>query len=83
MEKTGNSEQYKTNNIYDLVGNVSEWTMEAQEIYPEFWNNDFCRVTRGGYYVDEDGYDFPVSMRGFTPFSWKLENGFRIALYIK
>ena len=26
----GSSDSYRVNNIYDLAGNVSEWTMEAK-----------------------------------------------------
>ena len=43
------------NNIYDLAGNVFEWTMESKDT-----DN---RVFRGGYYNDTGAY-YPASSRG-------------------
>ena len=40
---SGSNENYKVKNIYDLAGNVMEWTMEAS--LPA---SDWCRVVRGG-----------------------------------
>ena len=40
-QNTGSSENWKANNIYDLAGNVEEWTQEA--------NNTSNRAIRGGY----------------------------------
>jgi len=40
----GSSEQTKANNIYDLAGNVFDWTMEA--------NSSDVRMLRGGYYYN-------------------------------
>ena len=52
---TGNAEYTKANNIYDLAGDVYEWTMEA--------NSTYYRASRGGYcYYDGDGY--PADYRG-------------------
>ena len=39
---TGSSDYTKVNNIYDLAGNVLEWTLEA--------DSTLYRVYRGGYY---------------------------------
>ena len=39
---TGSAEYTKANNIYDLAGNVREWTMESS------W--DYNRIHRSGYY---------------------------------
>lgn len=39
---TGNSENYKVKNVFDLAGNVRDWTLEA--------NNTGSRVDRGGDY---------------------------------
>ena len=51
----GSAEYTKTNNIYDMAGNVWEWTTEA--------NSTGNRVCRGGYY-DNDGSDYPLAYRG-------------------
>ena len=45
----------KLKNIYDLAGNVYEWTMESY--------GDYARVIRGGAYTDS-GSNSPVSIRG-------------------
>ena len=54
-QNTGSSENWKANNIYNLAGNVSEWTQEAL--------GTRGRAPRGGVY---DGYgpDYPASFRG-------------------
>ena len=73
---------YEVNNIYDMAGNVWEWTMEA--------NSDQYRVVRGGYHSD-DGEGFPASVRdvSFTPMLEEYSGspidltGFRVTLYIK
>lgn len=51
---TGSAEYTKTNNIYDMAGNVWEWTTEAYSTYG--------RVYRGGYYYPY-GYDYPMAYR--------------------
>ena len=48
---TGSTEYAKINNIYDMAGNVLEWTTATY--------SDFCRVIRGGYY---DNYMYSSSM---------------------
>ena len=53
FQPTGTSEYWKVNNIYDLAGNVSEWT---QEIY----STGNRRVSRGCSY---GGGDSPVAYR--------------------
>ena len=54
-QKTGSSENWKANNIYDLAGNCFEWTQEA--------NDAFDRAGRGGYYYNNGSYS-PASSRG-------------------
>ena len=72
---TGASEYFKTKNIYDLAGNVWEWTNEA------FSTTN--RVSRGGYYSG-NGTDGAVSSRGAgRPDGCYYYMGFRPALYIK
>ena len=74
---TGASEEFKTKNIYDLAGNVSEWTNEAY--------STTHRVRRGGNYYGVVGTDYPASSRGGDgPRNCSSNNiGFRPALYIK
>ena len=62
-------------NIYDLCGNLAEWTMEA--------NSSDYRVIRGGVF-DVSGSEAPVSVRGNdNPGNDDNNNfGFRPALYL-
>ena len=71
---TGASDTFKVKNIFDLAGNVSEWTMEA--------NDSADRVNRGGLYLS-DGSRYPASNRdsGDPTSSYDLL-GFRLALYL-
>ena len=71
---TGASEKFKTKNIYDLAGNVFEWTNEACSA-----NRDI----RGGKY-DDLGTNVPASCRySYGPYFEFNYLGFRLALYIK
>ena len=54
--KCGSSDNYRVNNIYDLAGNVFEWTMEAYSTN--------IRVTRGGGY-NYSGSNGPASDRSY------------------
>ncbi len=49
----GSSDSYRQKNIYDMAGNVYEWTMEKYSTY---------RVLRGGL-CNNSGSDFPASFR--------------------
>ncbi|MEG1204021.1 MAG: hypothetical protein RSE00_01960, partial [Clostridia bacterium] len=75
LENTGSSEIWKTNNIYDLAGNVWEWTMEA------------CLASRvyrsGSYYYS--GRDISTSYRNYCSSVVQTDTsiGFRVALYVK
>ena len=71
---TGSAEYTKANNIYDLVGNVRDWTMEA--------NSTYFRVSRGGYYNNNGG--LPADLRySYSPAYSSYYYGCRSALYIK
>ena len=54
QQNTGSSENWKANNIYDLAGNVEEWTQEA--------NVTGIRARRGGNY-GFSGSSYPASDR--------------------
>ena len=54
-QNTGKSEYWKANNIYDLAGNVREWTQEKYST---------LRVHRGSCH---DGYDYPAAYRSYYP----------------
>ena len=70
----GFSGKWSVKNIYDLAGNVWEWT---NEVYGSF------RVIRGGFYSISGDND-PVSYRHSISTSDTLANvGFRSRLYIK
>lgn len=71
---TGAFTQTKANNIYDLAGNVSEWTTEA--------NYTSSRVRRGGRCYDY-GSNIPASYRNYYSPSYTSNYiGFRLALYL-
>ena len=72
---TGSAEYTKANNIYDLAGNVRDWTMEAYSTYD--------RVYRGGVYGINGGYN-PAGYRNYNyPTFSNYYYGCRSALYIK
>ena len=60
------------NNIYDLEGNMWEWSLEASSPYG--------RVTRGGYYYDSIS---PSNRYGYSPSYTSVSHGSRLSLYIK
>ena len=73
-KRTGSSEKYKANNIYDFAGNCLEFTQEVTDIS--------YRISRGGKY-DESGSDLPASCRyGITPAYPLYTQGARPALYM-
>ena len=53
---TGSTERNKANNIYDLAGNMDEWTME--------YNGYGGRCFHGGSY-ENDGSYYPAHYRGY------------------
>ena len=72
---TGANDNFSAKNIYDVAGNVNEWTNEA-------YSTDF-RVSRGGN-CGSYGGSLPASNRGSgIPYVCFVKDGFRPALYIK
>ena len=55
LQNTGTSEYWKANNIYDLTGNVYEWTQEK-------YSTGTYRAGRGGDY-NPDGDGYPAASR--------------------
>ena len=72
---SGFSDKWSVKNIYDLAGNVYEWTNEVNSSY---------RVFRGGDYT-QHGDNYPVSYRNHNSPSRTTRDdlGFRSRLYIK
>ena len=65
---------YQVNNIYDLAGNVFEWTMEA--------NSTDVRFFRGGGFLSSGSFG-PASYRAYIGPDDSYEGlGFRVALYL-
>ena len=74
----GYSDKWRVKNIYDLAGNVWEWTSEA---FSSGFSSGFSY--RGGSYSDA-GSAGPVSCRNFCSVSYTIDwIGFRSRLYIK
>ena len=73
---TGATEEARVNNIYDMAGNLFEWTMEACTVG--------LRVIRGGDY-DSNVNDDPACIRRIFAMTHMtpIYMGFRITLYIK
>ena len=72
---TGSNSSYSVNNIYDMAGNVFDWTLEAYDTY--------YRVLRGGFYIDTAS-NYPARSRHINiPTSSSSFNGCRSTLYVK
>ena len=81
--KTGidiNGSLNKVKNIYDLGGNLLEWTMEGRNLGS---SSTYTRGICGGNY-NSDPSTFPASRRQESePYNAGNNTGFRIMLYIK
>ena len=72
---TGASDTTKLQNIYDIAGNVWEWTLEKTS-----YDSSPCAVRGGSYYRDGSGY--PANSRGNDITSNSNGGaGFRVSLY--
>ncbi len=71
---TGSNPAYQQKHIYDLAGNILEWTIEAYDTW--------SRVGRGGDY-NYSGSNYPASSRDvYVPDCSSIVIGFRPALYL-
>lgn len=73
-KETGYKENWKANNIYDLAGNVYDWTIEAID------NRN--RIFHSGAYNDYGVYDSASSRNFNNPSTKNVNFGSRSALYI-
>ena len=72
---TGSNEKWCACNIYDIAGNVDEWTSEQY--------GSSRRVLRGGDYI-VSGHNWPAAYRNFHNPNYYCNNmSFRAVLYIK
>ena len=72
---TGASETFSKQGIYDLAGNVWEWTLEYTA------NSSYPCASRGGSYYDS-GSDYPAAYRNlYTTTYYGIGFGFRLSLY--
>ena len=72
-------------NIYDMAGNMWEWTTETGKYDSKDANATTYAVLRGGSFRN-DGSDYPVSYRdGSDTVDWSgsFGVGFRVVLYIQ
>ncbi len=77
-KKTGESEKTKSKNIYDLAGNVSEWTTEVN-------TSGSGWLTRGGMEGEDEIVSARANLRSYYDSSNRktnMEVGFRVALYL-
>lgn len=73
--KTGRNPNWVSKNIYDLAGNVSEWTMEAY--------SNGSRTTRGGNLQVQGGSNAAAVRLAYEPSTVSNLIGFRVCLYFK
>ncbi|MDD2627915.1 MAG: hypothetical protein PHR25_03510 [Clostridia bacterium] len=74
LQISGFSNYWKAKNIYDLAGNVMEWTSEIQNSSPVYRG--------GGYEFNGAGAPAAVRYRGNATTSINRFLGFRVGLYI-
>ena len=72
---TGSNDNYKVKNIYDMAGNVNEWTMEAMPTA--------MRVDRGGAFSYSSQRPASTRFGGISDYSDYTDVGMRFTLYIQ
>ncbi len=80
---TGGAEETKKNNIYDLAGNMWEWTTEEKNFKTDKNETGIFGVLRGGSFLS-NGINISISERyGELRYSkCDINLGFRVVLYI-
>lgn len=76
LQLTGSNENWCANNIYDIAGNVEEWTSEE-------FSNSKSWTTRGGCYFDDENSGCPAKRCNFGSYSESHARSFRAILYLK
>ena len=76
VTKSASNSKWQTNNIFDMGGNVWEYTTE------EIGDHEIKHIGRGGGYWNE-GDKYPISCRASTEDGSNLDIGFRVVLYLK
>ena len=76
VTKTAANSKWQTNNIFDMGGNVWEYTTE------EIGDHEIKHIGRGGGYWNE-GDKYPISCRALTEDGSNLDIGFRVVIYLK
>ena len=66
------------NNVFDLAGNVWDWTCESNGS-----GTGGYRYERGGSYYDNGGYNYAALRDNVGPYYSYVNSGLRCALYIK
>ena len=82
---TGSVENFKLKNIYDLAGNMWEWTTEVGNHQSIYESGDPPAVFRGGA-ASHDGEYFSICFRSAdrgAESGLSILMGFRVVLYIK
>ena len=83
---TGGTEQAKKMNLYDIAGNLREWTQETayhpSVTYGNNTNNNTYILRSGSFYDASSTY--PAAYRGYqcAPYTHTL-SGFLLALYLQ
>ena len=83
IANTGEYEETKSNNIYDMAGNLFEWTRE-------YFGPESCAINRGGHmraYNGEKAYNISAGSRTWMTSGGNDKKyssiGFRVCLYVK
>lgn len=74
--ETGSNNRWKVNNIYDMAGNVWEYTTE------QYGDHEKYHMGRGGGFWNY-GSLYPISTRATSEDSADLNIGFRVVMYLK